>query len=183
MLMAWGLRRFHSGKHGSGGEVVALLEARSTPVKRMPCPVVGSANVVHGLWSRIMVKTGGIVGAVAAILTAGVVGICSWGHGWSIEGPLLIKNASVLLHGGLHWLYYFRRGGRVITGSHGLRAALFWGHRRIFYGIQILEFAQSHLLADDIDIKREKHLLNRVECETRKQANHDSHQEDDPVTQ
>jgi hypothetical protein len=33
--------------------------------------------------------------------------------------------------------------------------ALFWGHRRIFDGIQILEFAQRHLLADDIDIKRE----------------------------
>lgn len=180
MLTVWSLRRFHPRKHGSGSEVVALLEARSTPVKRMPCPVGRSANIVHGLWSRIMVKTGGVVGPITAVLTAGVVGVCGRGHGCSIEGPLFI---SVLLDGGLHWLHYFRRGSRFITGSHGLRASLFRGHWGIFYGAQILEFAHSHLLADDIDIKREEHLLDGVVRETRKQANHDSHQEDDPVTQ
>lgn len=183
MFIVWCLRRFHPGKHCSGGKVVALLEAGSTPVERMPCPVVRSANIVHGLWSWILVKTGGVVGAIAAILTAGVVGVCSWGHGWSIEGPLLIKNGSVLLHSRLHRLHNFRRGGRLITGSRGLRAALFWGQRRIFYRIQILEFTHSHLLADDIDIEREKYLLDGVERETRKQANHNSHQKDDPVTQ
>lgn len=183
MFIVCCLRRFYPGKHGSGSKVVALFEAGSTPVEGMPCPVVRSTNIVHGLWSWILVKTGGVVGAIAAILTAGVVGVCSWGHGWSIEGPLLIKNGSVLLHSRLHRLHNFGRGGRFITGSHRLRATLFWGHRGILYRIQILEFAQSHLLADDIDIKREKHLLDGVERETRKQANHNSHQKDDPVTQ
>lgn len=156
MFLAWCLRRFHPGEHGSGGEVVALLEARSTPVKRMPCPVGRPADIVHGLWSWILVQAGGVVGAVTAILTAGVVGVCSWGHRYSVEGPLLIKNGSVLLDDGLYWLHYFRGGSRCIAGSCRLQDGLFGRHRGIFYGIQMLEFAQSHLLADNIDIKREK---------------------------